>query len=137
MTISGNFVYPAAEVSEIDTLAMQLSSIPGLVLMRQAADFAYDKAIEFYPDTASIIVICGLGNNAGDGYLFAVRALNEGKKVHVVSLSSKDKLKGDALQAYKEYTEMNGEVTPWDQSCLLYTSPSPRDATLSRMPSSA
>ena len=116
MTISGNFVYPAAEVSEIDTLAMQLSGIPGLVLMRQAADFAYEKAIEFYPDTASIIVICGLGNNAGDGYLFAVRALNEGKKVHVVSLSSKDKLKGDALQAYKEYTEMNGEFIPWDQS---------------------
>lgn len=101
MTISGNFVYPAAEVSEIDTLAMQLSSIPGLILMRQAADFAYEKAIEFYPDTASIIVICGLGNNAGDGYLFAVRALNEGKKVHVVSLSSKDKLKGDALKHIK------------------------------------
>ena len=25
----------------------------------------------------------------------------------------------------------------WDEDCLLYTSPSPRDATLSRMPSSA
>ena len=28
-------------------------------------------------------------------------------------------------------------LTDWDKSCLLYTSPSPRDATLSRMPSSA
>ena len=30
-----------------------------------------------------------------------------------------------------------GRVFNWSQSCLLYTSPSPRDATLSRMPSSA
>ena len=28
-------------------------------------------------------------------------------------------------------------LTPYGESCLLYTSPSPRDATLSRMPSSA
>ena len=35
--------------------------------------------------------------------------------------------------------EMNntGSDDPWDDNCLLYTSPSPRDATLSRMPSSA
>ena len=56
MTISDNFVYPASEVSEIDKLAMQLATIPGLALMREAADFAYDKAIEFYPDTSSIVV---------------------------------------------------------------------------------
>ena len=116
MTISDNFVYPAAEVSKIDNLAMQLSAIPGFVLMRQAADFAYDKAIKFYPDTASIVVFCGLGNNAGDGYLFAVRALNEGKKIHVISLSSPEKLKGNALQAYQEYTNMGGQLIPWDRN---------------------
>ena len=42
--------------------------------------------------------------------------------------------------AMKDIVDMEGRVTtggslPW--SCLLYTSPSPRDATLSRMPSSA
>ena len=42
-----------------------------------------------------------------------------------------------------EQIAINGEVLPWknlsafSESCLLYTSPSPRDATLSRMPSSA
>ena len=84
--------------------------------MRKAADFAYDKVIEFYPDTASIVVFCGLGNNAGDGYLFAVRALNEGKKIHVISLSSPEKLKGNALQAYQEYTNMGGQLIAWDRN---------------------
>ena len=89
MTISDNFVYSAAEVTEIDKMAMHLSGIPGLVLMRRAADYSYEKSIEFYPETDSIIVFCGVGNNAGDGYLFAVRALREGKKIQVVSLSPK------------------------------------------------
>ena len=31
----------------------------------------------------------------------------------------------------------NNRRMRWTNSCLLYTSPSPRDATLSRMPSSA
>ena len=31
----------------------------------------------------------------------------------------------------------DGQALVWDNTCLLYTSPSPRDATLSRMPSSA
>ena len=41
----------------------------------------------------------------------------------------------------EEVAEYNGayKVTEglWNKCCLLYTSPSPRDATLSRMPSSA
>ena len=32
---------------------------------------------------------------------------------------------------------LRGELPSLDETCLLYTSPSPRDATLSRMPSSA
>ena len=33
--------------------------------------------------------------------------------------------------------DFTGEGFDWEEACLLYTSPSPRDATLSRMPSSA
>ena len=35
------------------------------------------------------------------------------------------------------YSPISGEITEGNKACLLYTSPSPRDATLSRMPSSA
>ena len=43
----------------------------------------------------------------------------------------------EATRALEEYTACREAVTIQDMSCLLYTSPSPRDATLSRMPSSA
>ena len=45
----------------------------------------------------------------------------------------------EVLQSYPPTTGL-GDLLPGggdDDSCLLYTSPSPRDATLSRMPSSA
>ena len=42
---------------------------------------------------------------------------------------------------WQQYKEKLGETRPWDMlnpnTCLLYTSPSPRDGLLSRMPSSA
>ena len=39
------------------------------------------------------------------------------------------------LSLHTKKTKQDPNV--WDSACLLYTSPSPRDATLSRMPSSA
>ena len=43
------------------------------------------------------------------------------------------------IKLSKEYSDLSPLVTAFNsfKSCLLYTSPSPRDATLSRMPSSA
>ena len=38
---------------------------------------------------------------------------------------------------YRQTTQIVDDMTAFNMSCLLYTSPSPRDATLSRMPSSA
>ena len=42
-----------------------------------------------------------------------------------------------AQDYHRQHGESHAEVNALDQICLLYTSPSPRDATLSRMPSSA
>ncbi len=115
MTISDNYVYPSTEVSKIDNLAIKQEGIPGFVLMRRAADFSYQSAIECYPNTNSFIVFCGLGNNAGDGYLFASRALDEGKKAQVVYLSTPENLKGDAYLAYQEYEKLGGQIFPWSK----------------------
>ena len=68
---------------------------------------------------------------------------NNSISTHAVSYIVKpnDTLYSIAWQSGKDYKELakwNGISTPFTiYSCLLYTSPSPRDAPLSRMPSSA
>ena len=46
-------------------------------------------------------------------------------------------LEGDLSSKVSAYNSLQGDYDGLNSSCLLYTSPSPRDATLSRMPSSA
>ena len=48
-----------------------------------------------------------------------------------------EKLKALAGKSYNFKAKVEGDFPPHAYPCLLYTSPSPRDATLSRMPSSA
>ena len=61
------------------------------------------------------------------------------KELFDVKLNSNDKIYSAAeiIEGSKNFDGILSSVTDPINSCLLYTSPSPRDATLSRMPSSA
>jgi len=78
--------------------------------MYRAAVFSYQKLKEKWPDTESITVICGGGNNAGDGYVLAGLAQEDGKQVSVLYLLDPVNLKADAATAYKYLQTSN--ITP-------------------------
>ena len=55
-----------------------------------------------------------------------------------ISVKPADYFQGEEVTSTNQFDEpISGTVDRWDRNCLLYTSPSPRDATLSRMPASA
>ena len=59
-----------------------------------------------------------------------------GNKIPIYKLKTTD----EVMKYYDEWGDKdkyNKDMEDWNYTCLLYTSPSPRDATLSRMPSSA
>ena len=66
-------------------------------------------------------------------------ALNYEKALHTAGYFAEETLKGtfDGGSIFRIVTEANAAMRQHSKICLLYTSPSPRDATLSRMPSSA
>ena len=106
-------LYHTAQVRELDRIAIQDQGIPGFELMSRAGYEVFQWFKNKWPDTKSVVVFCGAGNNAGDGYIVARLALEAGLKICVYSLSEPTSLKGDALTAYQSYIEAKGTVIPF------------------------
>jgi len=97
-------LYTPEAVARLDQLAIE-SGIPGYTLMRRAGQAVFDVLRQSYPEATKILVLCGAGNNAGDGYVVARLARQQGMDVKVVSLIDPKKLPADALQAYQQWSE--------------------------------
>lgn len=103
-------LYSAETVARLDQVAIKDYGIPGYTLMRRAGQAVLDALLEYYPDAKSILVLCGAGNNAGDGYVVARLAQAQGLDVRVTSMIEPAGLKGDARQAWQHWLEC-GETT--------------------------
>lgn len=83
-------------------------------LMIRAAQALLDFINRKYSDIDHITIVCGAGNNAGDGYTLARLAKLQEKeprlKVHLISIIDPETLSGDAFQAYKDWLECGGTV---------------------------
>lgn len=111
-TIPAN-VYSVASVREIDRAAIEDHRIPGYTLMTRAGAAALHAARRRFPDARRWQVICGAGNNGGDGYVVARLAANEGIGVSVLALVDPASLSGDAAVAYGDFAAAGGVVMPW------------------------
>ncbi|MFI0376810.1 MAG: NAD(P)H-hydrate epimerase, partial [Candidatus Thiodiazotropha sp.] len=60
-------LYRARQVREFDRIAIEEYDIPGAELMERAGSGAYRFLKQRWPDLSEIVVVCGMGNNGGDG----------------------------------------------------------------------
>jgi NAD(P)H-hydrate epimerase len=112
-------LYRTAQVRELDRIAIQERGISGFELMSRAGYEVFQCLRNKWPNTRSIAVFCGAGNNAGDGYIVAGLALEAGLKVSVYSLANPENSKGDALTAYQNYKEAKGAIIPFQGDELI------------------
>lgn len=106
-------IYSVAIVREIDRRAIEDEEIAGYTLMTRAGEAAVKAALERFPEARRWQVICGAGNNAGDGYVVARLAAAQGVVVSVIALVDPDTLSGDAAKAYMDFAAEGGAVGPW------------------------
>ncbi len=83
------------QVRSVDRIAIDQYKIPGIVLMENAGRGAAE-AIDLHWHTARVTLLCGPGNNGGDGYVIGRHLQLKGHNVKIVSLVPQDKLTGDA-----------------------------------------
>ena len=107
-------IYSVASVREFDRTAIEDHGIPGYTLMQRAGQGLFDSAVEQFPDARQWVVVCGAGNNAGDGYVIATLALQNERLSAVISLSDTDKLSGDAKTAFDDFIDAGGKVESWN-----------------------
>lgn len=94
-------IVSAAEMREIDRVTSEQFAVPSLTLMENAGTAVADFAQSQYPRARRFGVICGRGNNGGDGFV-AVRKLREaGKEGFVLLLADPAELRGDAAEMFR------------------------------------
>jgi NAD(P)H-hydrate epimerase len=86
----------AAEMSAIDRATTAQYGVHSLTLMENAGTAVANFAREHWPSANRITVVCGRGNNGGDGFVAARRLHGAGKVVEVLLLGSAEGLKPDA-----------------------------------------
>ena len=100
-----------------DTYAIKIWGIPSAVLMENAGRSTYRLMKKGYLNGArQIAVICGRGNNGGDGFVIARYALADGYKTKVYLLCRGEDLKGDAALNMRLYRSLGGEVVECDNN---------------------
>ncbi|MCW8829839.1 MAG: NAD(P)H-hydrate dehydratase [Gammaproteobacteria bacterium] len=95
-------LYRAAQVRELDRLAIDYYGISGYSLMSSAGQAVLEQIRRHWPRLRQIAILCGGGNNGGDGYVIARLARQAGIEVEVHMLASPESLRGDARHAYED-----------------------------------
>lgn len=113
MSDASHKLYTAAQVRGIDYTAIHELNIAGYELMCRAGRAVVDFARETYPSARRWLIMCGPGNNGGDGYVVARLGVEAGIDVTLCSLVDPRQLKGDAAQAYSDWQTGGGEVANW------------------------
>lgn len=95
-------IVSSADMHEIDRVTSERFGVPSLTLMENAGMTVSEFALESYPLAKSFGVICGKGNNGGDGFVVARNLHEAGKEVRVLLLANPKELKGDAAKEFKK-----------------------------------
>ncbi|MGH9511245.1 MAG: NAD(P)H-hydrate dehydratase [Terriglobales bacterium] len=93
-------IVTAAEMREIDRVSTERFGVPSLTLMENAGAAVAQFVLEKYPSAKSVGVICGKGNNGGDGLAAARKLHDAGKQVRVLLLADPSALHGDAAEMF-------------------------------------
>lgn len=104
-------IVTAAEMREIDRITTDKFGVPSLTLMENAGSAVAGFILEHYPEKRRITVVCGKGNNGGDGFVAARKLHQAGKEVSVILLAHPDEVKGDAKEMLEKLPSAPVSVT--------------------------
>ena len=109
-------LYTAEQTRLLDRTAIDAFGIPGFTLMKRAAKACFREIKQRWPQAKRITVLCGGGNNGGDGLVIAALAKAQGWQVQARFLGDEHyalKLQGEALDAWQMANASGVELRPF------------------------
>jgi NAD(P)H-hydrate epimerase len=101
----------AEEMREIDRWAIEVRGIPGMELMERAGAAVARDVAALHPD-GPVAVVCGKGNNGGDGFVIGRLLREAGREVRVLLAGDADGIRGDAAEALRRLGSAPDPFTP-------------------------
>ena len=111
-------IFSAAQVRELERLAIETHGVTDYELMCRAAAGALRRSEQRWPGARSLVIVCGAGNNAGDGLVMARLAHCAGRAVKALLLTPADRFKGAAAQAAADCRSAGVELMPFEPRLL-------------------
>ena len=108
-------IVSAAEMREIDRVTSERFGVPSLTLMENAGGAVAEFVLAENPAAESFGVICGKGNNGGDGFVAARKLRHAGKEVRILLLADPSELRGDAAEMFKRLAVVPGLARNGDE----------------------
>lgn len=118
MSEAATGIWTPGAVRTLDRTATSAFGISGYELMGRAAEAVRAAASERWPDVRRWLVLCGAGNNGGDGYVIARLARQSGVEVQVCALTDPGQLTGDAATAWRDFAAAGGTLVPFAPALL-------------------
>ena len=104
----------AEEMARADTLAIA-GGVAGATLMENAGRAVADEVAKRFPDQESVVVLCGPGNNGGDGFVAARHLMERGYRVRLGFDGDLGRLPKDAAAMAKRFA---GRIEPLSSDIL-------------------
>ncbi|WP_395338130.1 NAD(P)H-hydrate dehydratase [Ningiella sp. W23] len=111
-------LYRADQVRQYERAAAESLSIEMYDLMKKAGRAVFDQAALQFPNIDNYLVLVGIGNNAGDGYIAAVNAVKAGKNVTLCAIEPDREVHGDVAKAKAQWLATGSAVQTFDVSML-------------------
>lgn len=112
-------MYSTKQIKELEQLATTDAKISEWELMQRAGAEGFELLTLKYKKAKKIVIFCGSGNNAGDGYVLAAKAKKAGKEVDCFYLNDPKTLKQPALTAYQQAMKVGVNIQPFHKEVVL------------------
>jgi hydroxyethylthiazole kinase-like uncharacterized protein yjeF len=105
-------ILSADEMREADRLTTARYGIPSATLMENAGASVAEFIAQRWPKFAQrrIVILCGKGNNGGDGFVTARHLLELGAKPEVYLFATPEEMRGDAATNCRRWQDMSGAL---------------------------